>query len=217
MGTRSPDLHGHPEEGTIVQVTKPVDLVQLGRELAAASVVVGGLALERSDPTEPDPSPEHPAELLQYDPDGYPAELPPEAAPVVDAHTAPPPFVRYVGTAEQRSILRTTDATLHEIVRIPTQVKHVYLAEVAISAVDAGDGTTKATEARLSFKRTAAGLAQVGSTVPLWTTQDAGASGWAIVAAPSGTDLQIGVRGAAGRTIDWAAVVRLEEHAPEGL
>lgn len=148
---------------------------------------------------------------------GEPVDLPPEARPVLDAHTAPPPFVRYVGTAEQRSIVRTTDAALHELVRIATALKHVYVASVAVSAVDAGDGTTKATEARLTFKRTPSGLAQVGSTVALWTTQDAAASAWAIVAAPSGTDLQIGVRGAAGRTIDWAATVTVAEHAPEGL
>lgn len=191
-----------------MHVSKPIDLEQLGRELAASAVPYDGLGHSGTDAD---------GEVYTYDGDGVPTDLPPEARPVVDAHVAPPPFVRYVGTAEQRSIVRTTDATLHELVRIPTELKHVYLADVTVSAVDAGDGTTKASEARLTFKRTPSGLAQVGATVALWTTQDAAASTWAIVAAPSGTDLVIGVRGAAGRTVDWGATVVVAEHAPEGL
>jgi hypothetical protein len=193
-------------------VTKPIDLGLLERELTQAAVPFRGLSSTETLSGVPNE-----LDLFTYGPDGRPVDLPPEAMPVVDAHVAPPPFVAYVGQEELRRMLRTTDAAFHEIVRVPTVLKHVYITEARLSAVDATDGTAKATEARLVFKRAPSGLLQVGTTVALWTCQDSAAAAWAVQAQPSGTDLQIGVRGAAGRTIDWAVVLVLDEHAPEGL
>jgi len=130
---------------------------------------------------------------------------------------AEPPPVRYVDTVGQDAYVRTADGNFHELWRIPTTPKHVYVGQFRLTAVDAGDGTTKASQAIITFKATAAALAQVGSTVALWSCQDAGATGWAIQAQPQGTELVFGVRGAAGRTIDWRLAADLEEFAPEGL
>jgi hypothetical protein len=191
-----------------MQVTKRLDLALLGRELASAGVVVPGLSLTG---TETD------GLLLTYDGVGELAELPPEAVPVVEAHTAPPPVVDYLRTDQTSARLRTTDAAFTELARIVTTPQTVYRATVSIIAIDANDGTTKDSEARLVFKRLAASLAQVGTTVALGTAADAAASSWAIAALPDGTDLRIGVRGAAGKTIDWIAALRLDVFAPEGL
>jgi hypothetical protein len=193
-----------------VKTTKRLDIELLGHELTAASVAHLGLVTQMTDvPGEVD--------VLTRDASGAFIDLPPDARPVIDAHVAPPTFVEYVGRSEVRQTLRTTDAAFHEIARIPTALKHVYITEARLSAVDAGDGTTKATEARLVFKRAPSGLLQVGTTVALWTCQDSAAAAWAVQAQPAGTDLQIGVRGAAGRTIDWAVALVIDEHAPEGF
>jgi len=130
---------------------------------------------------------------------------------------AEPPPVQYVDTERRTQQIRTTDAQLHELWRFPTTVKHVYRATFNLMAVDAGDGTAKDSEARIVFKRTAAALAQVGTTVVLSACQDSGASSWAIQAQPDGTDLVIGVRGAAGRTIDWQIVGDVAVYSPEGF
>lgn len=61
-----------------MHVDKRIDLVLLEQELAAAGVAVAGLGLTGTDTD---------AELYTYD--GIePADLPPEAVPVVEAHDA---------------------------------------------------------------------------------------------------------------------------------
>jgi len=177
-----------------MQIHKRVDLVLLERELIAASVPVNGLGAQALDSADPLSQ-----EVFTYDASGLVEDLPPEAVPVVDAHVAPPPLVDYVGTVEQDRLLRTTDAAFHEIWRFATMNRHVYVGEFRMTAVDAGDGTTKASSAVITFKGLASSIVQVGTTAGLWTTQDANASAWAIQAQGQGTDLVIGVRGAAGR------------------
>jgi hypothetical protein len=69
-----------------MQVTKRIDLDLLGRELAAAGTPVpNGLALSGTLPGETS------QELFTLDEHGQPADLPPEAVPVVDAHDASKP------------------------------------------------------------------------------------------------------------------------------
>lgn len=67
-----------------MHVTKAIDLPMLATELAAAAVVVNGLgttgALESDD-----------YDVHTYDAEGASIDLPPEAAPVVDAHDASKP------------------------------------------------------------------------------------------------------------------------------
>jgi hypothetical protein len=193
-------------------VTRPIDLDLLGRELEAAAVPFHFLGMNVALP-----SPETPGDLFTYDDAGGRAELPPEAQPVVDAHVAPPRVVEYVETRAVSAVTRTTDGAFREIWRLATQPKHVYRAALEMRATDAADGTTKAQEARLVFKGTASTVVQVGATVVLWAAQDAAATGWAIQAQVQGTDLLFGVRGAAGKTIDWSLDGAVVVFAPSGL
>lgn len=65
-------------------VTKPIDLELLDAELTASAVAFAGLGLS---PTATAGT----SDLYTYDAAGGPAELPPEAAPVVEAHDASKP------------------------------------------------------------------------------------------------------------------------------
>lgn len=69
-----------------MRVTKPVNLVLLERELAAASVAVAGLGSSGFPADDPEAQ-----DLFTYDERGLPTDLPPEAAPVVAAHDAATP------------------------------------------------------------------------------------------------------------------------------
>jgi len=191
-----------------MHVTKRIDLPLLEQELAAASIVVSDLG---SSGTDTD------GEVYTYDENRWPTDLPAAAAPVVDAHVAPPRVVEFAGERAVSSVVRTTDEVPKEVLRFPTEVKHVYRGTFRMTAIDAGNGVTKDSEVRLVFKRTGAGLAQVGTTVALSNCQDAAASTWGIQAAPAGTDLVISVRGAAGRTVDWLFSGEVGVYAPEGL
>jgi len=196
-----------------MHVTKRIDTDLLAAELAAAGIAVP-LGVGHSG-TDAD------GEVYTFAPDAsgllVPTELPTGSAPVVDAHTAPPRVVELAGERSVSSVARTTDDVPKEVLRFPTAVRHVYRATFRMTAIDAGNGVTKDSEVRLVFKRTGAGLAQVGSTVALATCQDPAASTWGIQAAPSGTDLVISVRGAAGRTIDWLFSGEVGTYAPDGL
>lgn len=188
--------------------TKPIDAVLLGQELTAANVAHTGLSITDLG-TE--------LEILTGGEDGELIDLPPEAEPVVDAHVAPPQVVEHVETRVVTAVTRTTDAAFHEIWRLPTTFKHIYRAALEMRATDATDGTTKAQEARLVFKGLASSVVQVGTTSALWAAQDAAASAWAIQAQVQGIDLVFGVRGAAGKTIDWSLEGQIVIFAPEGL
>jgi hypothetical protein len=195
-----------------VQISKPVNLLLLEKELAAASVSVGRLGTSGELTETPGVQ-----DLFTYDENGMPVDLPPEAGPVVDAHVAPPLVVEYVETREVRAVTRTTDGAFKEVWRLTTQAKHVYRAALEIRATDATDGTTKAQEARLVFKGLASSVVQVGATAALWMAQDAAASAWAIQVQVQGVDLVFGVRGAAGKTVDWSLDGAVVIFASEGL
>jgi len=193
-----------------MRVTKRLELGLLETELRAASVPFNGLGtvpIEDGSATE----------LFTYDASGMPTDLPPGAVPVVDAHTAPPLVVAYVETRSVAAVTRTTDGAFHEIWRLATAPKHVYRATLEMQATDASDGTTKAQQAVLVFKGTAAAVVQVGATVALWMAQDAAAAAWTIQAQVQGTELVFGVRGAAGKTIDWSLDGQVVIFAPAGL
>lgn len=102
-----------------MQITKPVDLPLLQKELAAASVPVNGLGLSGDPPA--------PQELYTYDQEGLPVDLPPEAAPVVDAHVAPDPKAAAAfAAAEDTERLRLVNE------RSRTDPAFAALAELAI-------------------------------------------------------------------------------------
>ena len=195
-----------------MRVTKRLDLPTLQAELAAAGLPVTSLGLSGELPDDPGAQ-----ELFTYSGEGTPLDLPPAAGPVVDAHVPPPLVVEFAGRIEQERIERTTDASFHEVFRVPTVLKHVYDGTVSVIGIDAANGVTKSSTARLVFKHTPTGLVQVGSTVQLFNAEDTAASTWAIAAQVQGADLVIGVRGAAGRTIDWAVTGSVAFYAPDGL
>lgn len=139
---------------------------------------------------------------------------------IVAAHSnppIPPRAIEYGGSRPIDAVIRTTDDVFHEVFRIPTKPMHVYRATVRLTAVDAGNGVTKDTEVRMTFKGLAASLAQVGATAVLYNAQDAAASTWAIQAAVQYPDLVISARGALGRSIDWLFTGELGQYAPGGL
>ena len=190
---------------TIDTAGKRIDLHRLAREMTAGGIPHGELALMGTV-------------LLTVDAAGVTTnDWPTGAVAVVDAHSPPPPLVNYAGSEVLASQERTTDDVVHEILRIPTEQRHVYVTELSMTAIDAVSGATKRASAVLTFKRLAAALAQVGSTVAGATMQDAVASSWRINAIPDGTDLVITVQGAAGRTIDWLLAGTIGRYAPGGL
>lgn len=193
-------------------VTKRIDLELLGRELATADVVVTGLGLSGFLPETPTEQ-----ELYQVDGDGAPLELPPAAVPVVEAHTAPPLVTEFAARVTVDAVTRTTDDVPTEVFRFPTAPKQVYRATFQMTAIDAGSGATKDSEARMTFKRMATAVSQVGTTTVISNAQDAAAASWAIQPSIQGTDLVISVRGATGRTVDWLLVGGIAVYAPERL
>lgn len=194
-------------------ITRRIDLLLLQEELATAGILV--TALGTSGPNSATPA--APENLFTYDAAGAAAELPPGSAPVVDAHVAPPLVVDHVETRPVDVVTRTTDGVFRELWRLLTKPKHTYRAALELRATDATDGTTKAQEARLVFKGGAGSPVQVGATVVLWVAQDAAATGWTVQAQVQGAELVFGVRGAAGKTIDWSVTGELVVFSPEGL
>lgn len=191
-----------------MHVTKRIDLGLLQRELIAASIAVSALGHQGTD-TDGD--------VYTYTAGGDIVDLPVEAEPVVAAHVAPPRLVEYARTVAVDAIVRTTDATLTEVFRLPTEPKQLYRGTFSMMAVDAVSGASKDVEARLSFRQQAGSAVQVGSTVVLSVIEVSAASSWAIQGGGDGTDFVVGVRGAAGRSIDWALTGTIAIYAPEGL
>jgi hypothetical protein len=145
---------------------------------------------------------------------------PAELDPVLAAHDPtpdPPPVTDYVGTTQVDAKVRTTDGTFHEVWRLGTAPKHTYRAILEMRATDATDQTTKGQQAVLMFKGLVGSVAQVGPTTVLWSAPDVGTTAWAIQAQVQGTDLVFGVRGAAGKTLDWSLAGEIVIFAPEGL
>lgn len=195
-----------------MHVTKRLDLMLLERELVAASVPTTGLGHTGTDTD---------GEVFTYAPDPggmlLPAELPPEAGPVVDAHVAPPLLVDYVASTAVNAVVRTVDGAPLEVFRFPTKPKHVYKAAFEMMAVDAVSGATRNTEAKMTFKRPSTTLVQVGATSVPYNAPDPATASWAITPSVVGTDLVISVSAAAGRTVDWTLVGSIGTYAPEGL
>src|SRR5262245_13776379 len=121
-----------------------VNLPQLQRELDAAGVPVpnGLVTLENTLETVKTP-----------DGTGGVADLPPAADPVLAAHVAVPPITDVVRRIEIDAPLRTTDATAHEIYRLPLGTNRLYTASLTILGVDAGNFVSKSMDGRFTFKR----------------------------------------------------------------
>lgn len=125
--------------------------------------------------------------------------------------------IRYGGVRAIDARTRTTDDQPHEVLRLPTEEKHVYRATIRVCGIDAGNGTTRDSEVRMVFKRATAGPSQVGTTTVMSNAQDTAAAGWRIQPSVDGTDLVISVTGALGRTIDWQVTGEMGAFAPEGV
>ena len=167
-----------------MRVTKPIDLTLLSKELAGAGVAVpGGLALSGELPGLPGEQ-----ELYTQDDEGAAVDLPPEAAPVVDAHVAPPPLIQYAGSMAVHAITRTTDAASHEVFRFPCEQLRMYETTMVIRGVDAGNFVSKRMVGEFMWKRTTGNAVVVGITV-VSDIKDAAAASWVPNCLPSGTDV----------------------------
>jgi hypothetical protein len=160
--------------------------------------------------------------ILIVDPEGgEPTSRPltPEEQAQLDAdrEQAAIAAIRYGGVRPLDARLRTTDDQPHEVLRLPTEQKHVYRTTVRVCGIDAGNGTTRDSEVRMVFKRATAGPTQVGATTVMSNAQDTAAAAWRIQALVDGTDLVISVTGALGRTVDWQVTGEIGAFAPEGV
>jgi hypothetical protein len=109
-----------------MHVTKPIDLTLLARELAAAGVAVpNGLGYHPTDD-------EGGGEVYTYA-DGEPAELPPAAVPVVEAHDASKP--KLTAAIEQQA---DTERLLLVNERSQADPAFAALAELALRGVTGG-------------------------------------------------------------------------------
>jgi hypothetical protein len=193
-----------------MHVTKRVDLALLGTELSTAGIPYAGLSYV---PTGPAPDE---GEVLTGDAGGQLVDLPPAAAPVVDAHVAPPRVTEFVGQQSVDAMLRTTDGAAHEIYRFSCAQPRLYTANLTIMGVDAGNFVSKSLEGRFTWKRPSTAAVMVG-IVMVSDIHDTAAAAWAPNAVPSGTDIVFTVAGAAGRTIDWVLAGVVSGFAPAGL
>jgi hypothetical protein len=108
-----------------MHVTKPIDLTLLTRELRDAGVPVDGLGYHPTDD-------EGGGEVYTYA-DGEPAELPPAAVPVVEAHDASKP--KLTAAIEQQA---DTERLLLVNERSQTDPAFAALAELALRGVTGG-------------------------------------------------------------------------------
>jgi hypothetical protein len=144
-------------------------------------------------------------------------DLPPEAAPVVDAHVAPPRPVEYGGELERRAVALTTDAVPLALLRFPLAVQTGYDVETRVMGVDRGNGALKKIKVDVTMKRLNAGPLLVGAMTTIVTHQDAQAASWQITFSFVGNDAAVSVTGAAGRNIDWFCTARIGRFSPAGL
>lgn len=191
-----------------MHVTKPIDLALLATELQAAAVVVNGVGttgtLETND-----------YDINTWDVGGVALDLPPAAAPVVDAHVAPPLAIDYMDSVDVGARVRTTDATPLTVFTFPCEQHRLYQANLTVSGIDAVSFASKVMEGRFTWKRISGNAIMVGITV-VSDIHDTAAAAWAPNAVPSGTNVVFTVAGAAGRTIDWLLVGTVDLFAPGG-
>jgi hypothetical protein len=138
-----------------------------------------------------------------------------EAQKAADEAAAALAAVRYTGQTTVDARLRTTDDVAVEVFRFPTETKHLYQASLTVSGIDATNGVSKLMEGRFVWKRPGASAVMVGVTV-VSDIHDAAAASWTPAAAAQATDIVFTVKGAVGRTIDWALGGQVSHFAPEG-
>lgn len=187
-----------------------VDLALLQKELTTAGVVVpnGLVTLENTLETVRTP-----------DATGALVLLPPAADPVLAAHVAPPRLIEFAESIAVDAILRTTDDLEHDVFVLPAQPKSIYRAELQLSAMDAGNGACKFIQGILVWKRLLGVnvIAPPSNITVVSQIQDTVAAAWVVNGLPAGGSFRIFVKGAAGRSIDWALAGSIARYAPEGL
>lgn len=194
-----------------MKVTKPVDIEQLAEELRAANVPFRLLALTPTHSGTPNE-----AELMDHSEDGVDIELPPEATPVVDAHTPIPPLTKFTQNVTVAAKVRTTDNTPTVLRRVTLSRNTGYDVVLRIIAVDTASFSVKKLVMDFTVKRLGAGALQVGVTAFPVNQSDTAASGLIGNLTFEGADLVITVTGATGRTVDWAMLGNLNRFTPSG-
>jgi len=195
-----------------MHVDKPIDLALLADELAAAGVAVGPLSKTGTDDD---------GELWQAvaEQPGWPmqmVDLPPEAQPVVDAHTAPAPVYRFAAGIPVEVLRQTTDDAPTEVWRLASEPRHEYAATLVFMATDEATFAVKRTDMVYVWKRAAAAPILVGEA-PISNTDEQGSASWDVMATVDGDDLVVRVVGGRTSTVDWLVRGRVELFAPGGL
>jgi hypothetical protein len=137
--------------------------------------------------------------------------------------TAPDPQLVYFQQSQfTPARVRTPDATLTEIIRIPLAPLSGYAATLQLIAVDAGNGVIWRYHADVTCKRLSAGAIVEGiDTITNRRTGGAPAAtsnvaAWTATAVASGNDVVISVQGAAGRSVDWYLSGLVIQFTPAG-
>lgn len=195
-----------------MHVSKRIDLARLAQELATAGVAVAGLGLSGTDTD---------GEVYTYTVGSAQAlpevvDLPPEAAPIVSAHVAPPRLIDVADALNVHAIARTTDATPLEVFRFPCQQKRLYRASLTISGIDVATYASKILEGRFTWKRNTQQAILVGATT-VSDIHDAAAAALTPNVEVQGADVVFTVTGVAARTVDWLLAGSVETFAPSGL
>jgi hypothetical protein len=190
------DLHG-----------KRVDLDLLTKELTSAAVPHNGLGTHGDPPDDA---------LWTFDADGAFVDLPPSAAPIVEAHVAPPLVYEYAGTTPVSAVTRTTDDTPTEIARFHADLQHVYAATLTFMGFDVAAFAIKEATYRYTWKRGSAGAVLVGEA-PLTDIPDPAAADWNVAIRVQGNDAVVEVIGERTAPVDWSLSGEITAFAPGGL
>jgi hypothetical protein len=191
-----------------MHVTKRLDLGVLGKELVAASVAVNGLGLSGTDTD---------AEVFTYDADGVPIELPPEAVPVVEAHTAPPRISEYAGLVAKGGLLTTTGSSWVEVARVACVEGRVYRGALSMIGIDPATFATRSYEAHWLWKRAVGLGALVIAEQIIVNIGEAGTGSFDQRLVADGNDVVLQAHGAANQTVSWLGRLEVVGYALDGL
>lgn len=184
---------------------KRIDLHRLARELTAAGIPHGELAL--LGPL-----------LVTVDSTGQTTDdWPPEAQTVVDAHTPPPPVTDVAAVITLPGTVRTTNDTPTTVLTFPCEPSHLYVATAIYQGVVPVSFDVSYRELRYVWKRAATGGPLIVGEMEIAFIPDQAASAHNARLVVSGNDVLFQVIGGRTQAVDWLCVVSIQSYAPSGL